>query len=188
MAETPDAVVLSPPKIIGVRTVALAIGVTRGRVWELVKARDDRVMAGYLGKISGRHVWNAHELFAGMYTSPVALWEEISRVEHGTTATRWCAVDDCEQPAQFLRLCSHHLGLLMRTWRRSERSTLAQWRLLAMCQWVVERNAHLKTPDGWDPWSGICMTPGCSGRTDESPGRASPLCVPCSMKFWNHRA
>lgn len=187
MAETPDAVVLSPPKIIGVKTVALTLGVSRWRVYKLIEAGDERVTPGYLGKVAERHIWNAHELFAGMYTSTIALWEEIARVESGDPATRWCAVEECENPAHFLRLCPTHLRLLMRTWRRSERSTLAQWRLLAMCTWVVERNAHLKTPDGWDPWSGICMTPGCAGRTDESPGRASPLCVPCSLNFWDNR-
>lgn len=185
MAATPDPIVLAPPKLIGCRTVALAFGVSAQTVRDLVHSGDIRVQPGYLGRISHRHVWNAHELFASMYTSPMALWDEIARIEHRVPATVWCAVGECEEPAHFLRLCPNHLRFLMKVWRRAERSTLAQWRLLAMCQWVVERNAHLTPPSGWDPWSGVCMTPRCTGVTDAD-GRSGPLCPECSAKFWNN--
>lgn len=192
MAATTDdpGIVLSPPKLIGSPTVALMLGIARERVWRLVAAGDVRIQAGYLGKIGDRHVWNAHELFAGMYSSPMALWEEVARIENGTPVVMWCSVGDCEEPAHFLRLCSRHLNRHMAVWRRAERSTLAQWRLLAMCRWIVERNEHLTPPHGWDPWSGVCMTPGCENSTDQVDGRAraSPLCLSCSGKFWNHEA
>ena len=142
-------------------------------------------MTGYLGAIQQRSTWNANELFAGLYSDPVALWEEVGRVKAGKPSMLWCEVADCEAPAHFLRLCSTHLRMLMNTWRRAEKSTLAHWRLLAMCRWVVERNAHLEPPTGWDPWSGECMTPGCEERTDVRPNRVSPLCPSCSDKFWS---
>jgi len=185
MAATSDPIVLSAPKLIGTKTVAAALGLQSAAVRQLVAARDKHVMTGYLGKISERHTWNAHELFAGMYESPMALWVELSRVETGTPSDLWCTVEECEQHAHFLRLCLLHVNRLMDTWRSAERSTLAHWRLLAMCTWVVERNRHLTPPSGWDPFSEICMVPGCVGRTDTRPGRASPLCPPCSQRFWS---
>lgn len=182
-----DPVVLSAPQLIGARAVRLALGVSKWHLYDLIRAGDPRVMPGFLGKISGRFVWNAHELFSGLYASPVALWEEIARVENRVKAERWCAVDECHSPAHFLRLCPIHLGRMIATWNRAEKSTLARWRLLAMCQWVIDRNAHLDFPDDWDPFSGVCLTPGCGGST-EAPGRSSPLCIPCSLEFWENPA
>lgn len=183
---TPDLppVVLSPPKLIGTDTVSITLNLTPRRVRRLIAVGDPRATTGYLGKFSGRHAWNAHELFAGLYSSPQALWDEIRRVEAGRTLTTWCGVPDCSQPVHMLQLCDGHLNRLLRVWRRAERSTLVVWQLLALCTWVVERNAHLTPPAGWDPWSGICMTPSCQNRTDVDPRWVSPLCQSCSRSFW----
>lgn len=175
-------VVLSPPKLIGTDTVETVLGVSIDRIRRLIRREDPRVMAGYLGKISGRHIWNAHELFAGLYSSPDALWAEIRRVETGNRDLRFCAVEGCGKPSHFVRLCRDHLRTLMKTWRRAEHSTLVVWQLLAMCTWVVERNAHLVPPTGWDPWSGTCMTPHCH---DDTVGHG-PLCRSCLDEFWGH--
>lgn len=176
-------VVLPQPQLIGVNTVAVALGVRRWRIYELLRERSPRVTPGYLGKISRKHTWNAHELFASMYTSTLALTEEIARVEAGARADRWCSVPDCGEEVQFLDLCRRHLRTLKTVFGDAEGSGLAVYRLLAMCTWVVERNRHLTVPHDWDPWSGACMTPGCDNRTDEN-RRSSPLCPDCSRKFW----
>ena len=178
-----STVILPQPQLIGTNTVAAAFGISRRRVYELIQDSDRRVTPGYFGMIAGRHTWNAHELFASWYTSTMALADEIERVEAGIRSDRPCSVPDCELSAQFLDLCYRHLRELRRTFGHAEGSALAVWRLLAMCTWVVERNAHLAPPHGWDPWSGICMTPECDGRTDGN-RRSSPLCPDCSEKFW----
>lgn len=178
-----STVVLPQPQLIGIRTVSTALGLTHGRVYTLLREHDRRVTPGYLGKISGRHTWNAHELFASWYSSTMALADEIERVEAGIRSDRPCSVPECTLTAQFLDLCYRHLRELRRTFDHAEGSSLAVYRLLAMCTWVVERNAHLAPPSDWDPWSGICMTPDCDGRTDTN-RRASPLCPECSLKFW----
>lgn len=183
--EPTDPVILSPPKLIGTDTVAIAINLTPGWVRRLIAQGDQRVTSGYLGKFNGRHIWNAHELFAGLYTSPQALWEEIRRVELGHMLDTRCGVDGCERATHMLQLCDVHIRYLLRVWRRAERVNLSLWHLLALCTWVVERNAHLAPPNGWDPWSNICMTPSCQNRTDTFPGRLSPLCSPCSTTFWS---
>lgn len=182
--EPTDPVILSPPKLIGTPTVALAVNLSQRHVRRRLAVGDERVTSGYLGKFNGRHIWNAHELFAGLYSSPQALWEEIRRVEAGWTDTALCGVEGCTRPTHMLQLCDVHIRYLMRVWRRAERVDLSVWHLLALCTWVVERNAHLTPPGGWDPWSNICMTPSCQNRTDTFPGRDSPLCSPCSTKFW----
>lgn len=179
-----DTVVLPQPQLIGTFTVAAAFGLSPWRVRELIREGDPRVTAGYLGKIAERHTWNAHELFGSMYTSTMALQEEIARVEAGIRSDRWCSVPDCEHEAQFLDLCRGHLKQLKNTFRQAERSGQAVWRLLAMCTWVVERNRHMVPPEGWDPWSGVCMTPGCENDTDQT-RRSSPLCRSCSAEFWD---
>ena len=176
-------VVLPQPQLIGIRTVTTALGLSRWRVYELLREGDSRVTTGYLGKVAGRHTWNAHELFASMFTSTMALADEIERVEAQVRADRPCSVPGCEMTSQFLDLCYRHLAELRRTFRDAEGSARAVYRLLAMCTWVVERHAHLTPAHGWDPWSGICMTPGCEGRTDAN-RRSSPLCPDCSRKFW----
>ena len=66
-----DTVVLPQPQLIGVDTVKAALGVSRFRVYELIREGSPRVMPGYLGKVARRHVWNAHELFASMYSSQI---------------------------------------------------------------------------------------------------------------------
>jgi hypothetical protein len=180
----PDTVILPQPQLIGLNTVAVALGIRRWRIYELLRERSPRVMPGYFGKISGRHTWNAHELFASMYTSTMALADEIARVEAGVRADRWCSVPDCDQEVQFLDLCRLHLLRLQTTFTDAEGSGMAVYRLLAMCTWVVERNRHLTVPHDWDPWSGVCMVPACDNRTDETPSRSSPLCPDCSAKFW----
>lgn len=179
-----STVILPQPQLIGTDTVAVALGVSRRRVYELIEARDSRVMPGYFGMVARRHTWNAHELFASMYTSTMALHDEINRVEAGIRSDRWCSVPDCDEEVQFLDLCRRHIRQLHRTFVDAEGSGQALYRLLAMCTWVVERNRHLTPPDGWDPWSGVCMTPGCHNRTDGPHRRSSPLCPPCSAKFW----
>lgn len=185
MATDPLPVIVSPPKLIGTDTVAVTLNLSISRVRRLITARDGRVIPGYLGKFGRRHIWNAHELFAGLYSTPQALWEEIGRVETGRTLATWCGVPDCDEPAHFLQLCDRHLNRLLAVWRRAERSSLVVWRLLALCTWVVERNSHLVPPAGWDPWSNVCMTPGCDNRTDTAPARTSPLCVTCTAEFWD---
>lgn len=180
-------VVLPQPQLIGVNTVSVALGVQRWRVYELIRERSPRVMPGYLGKVARRHTWNAHELFASMFTSSMALVDEIARVEAGIRADGECSVDGCGRNIQFLGLCFEHVRQLHRVFRNAEHSDVAVWRLLAMCTWVVERNRHLVPPQGWDPWSGICMTPGCDNRTDGPRNRSSPLCPECSDRFWGCR-
>ena len=180
MTTTDRPVIVSPPKLVGADTVAVTVNLSVDRVYRLLAAGDGRVTPGYLGKFSGRHIWNAHELFAGMYSTPQALWDEIGRVEAGRTLNVWCGVPGCERPVHFLQMCDRHLRRLMRVWRRAELSTLSVWHLLALCTWVVERNAHLRPPAGWDPWSGICMTPRCDNESMPD----GPLCRSCSDLFW----
>jgi len=179
-----DTVILPRPQLVGTDTVSAALGISIGRLYALLRQRHPRVTPGYLGKIADRHTWNAHELFASMFTSTMALAEEVDRVEAGVRSDRWCSVPGCEEAAQFLDLCRVHIWKLQRTFHDAERSAQAMYRLLAMCTWVVERNQHLTPPHGWDPWSGVCMAPGCENGTDGPHRRSSPLCPDCSAKFW----
>lgn len=179
-----DAVIVSPPRLVGTDTVAMCLGVASAHVRFRLAIGDERVTTGYLGKISGRHVWNAHELFASMYSTADALWAEIRRVEAGIRTSAPCTA--CERPAQFLGLCRTHIRELTSTFKRAQDSSVVVWQLLAMCRWVVDRNAHLSPPHGWDPWSGVCMTPSCQNRNDDIVGRYSPLCLSCSRTLWSH--
>jgi hypothetical protein len=175
---TPDAI-LSPPRLIGTDAVGACLGIQQAWVARLVRTDDPRLKPGYLGKIRGRHVWNAHELFSSMYSTPHALWEEIERARLGG---RTDAVCHCGKPVLFLGLCPNHVRRLMSGFQGAQRSSLAAIQLLAMCRWVVDRNQHIEP--GIDPWSGVCVTPGCDNRTDVPVGRVSPLCRECARRLF----
>lgn len=179
-----ESTVVAPPQLVGTTEVAAAFGLSAHRIRRLAASGADMLARGYIGKVNGRHIWNGSELFASLFASPQSLRDEIARVKAGDRSGLWCSVNDCEDEAQFLELCHRHLRELHRTFGNAEKSYIAVYRLLAMCQWVVERNAHLSLPAGWDPWSGRCMSPGCGNRTDLPGNRSSPLCRDCSRKFW----
>ena len=183
--------IVAAPRLVGTATVAEIFGITPDRVRHRVVAGDFPT-AGYLGKIAGKHTWNLHEVCAAVFTDTAAL----ELVVHQLTAPAptdplealLCAVTDCDQAAELVGLCKKHLRRLMTSWRHAPRSSLVTIQLVAMCQWVVERNAHITLPPGFDPWAPVCMTPGCGGATNIQGENAwhGPLCLTCSAKFWGH--
>lgn len=180
--------ITSPPTLVGIDFPAALYQTSRDRVRRRLHRGDAEIRRGYLGKIGRGHVWNAHELIAGTFTSDVALELVVRRLANGHTdpvAGLLCAVTDCDEIEEALGLCSTHMRRLMRTWGRAEHSRLFLMQLVAMCRWVVERNSELVLPPGFDPWASQCMTPGCDGVTNY-PGRSGPMCVACTANFWSN--
>lgn len=183
--------IVSPPRLVGTATVAPIFGCTIGRLRHRLAEGQLVGTAGYLGKISGKHTWNLHELCASVFTGDAALELVVGQLSTGSADpldSVLCAVADCDDPEELLGLCRRHLRRLMTTWRHASRSSLVTVQLVAMCQWVVDRNAHLVLPAGFDPWQPICMTPGCGKSTNFQGPDAwhGPLCLDCSAAFWNN--
>lgn len=180
------------PQMIGVHDVAELWGCTPDRIRRRIRARHRPTLTGYFGKIGGRHIWNAHELFSQVFSTDVALDDVIRTVINRTPVpveqTVICGVDDCGGYTVFAGLCTKHLRRFMRAWYHSASSHPALLQFVGMCRWVVDRNAHLVLPAGFDPFSTVCMTPGCGNSTNVHGGDGwhSPLCQPCTAKFWNN--
>ncbi|CAN5424519.1 hypothetical protein BH10ACT3_BH10ACT3_19890 [soil metagenome] len=181
--------IVSPPRLVGTATVAPLFGVRVRHLYSKLEAREPLVLAGYLGKIGKHHVWNLHELVASLFTSDAALEMVIDRLTDRTPSdpldTVLCSTSGCDEVEELIGLCPRHLHQLHRAWRKATRSSLATVQLVGMCQWIVERNAHLVLPPDFDPWSLVCLTPGCDGETNGN-GHHGPLCPSCTAKFWNN--
>lgn len=190
--------IVSPPRIVGTKTVAAFLGVS---AWWLYRAIPDEPpyvgewAPGYLGKIANKHTWNFHELIASTFDSEASLELVVSRMTDPAPAdpldTLLCGAAGCDGAAEQLGLCTRHLRRMFTAWRHSSRSSLVTMQLVAMCRWIVDRNAHLVLPADFDPWSNVCMTPGCGGSTNVHGDHAEgawhgPLCLECSAKFWNY--
>lgn len=184
--------VVSPPRLVGTRSVAALLGISPVQVSHRVRADHPLTRPGYLGKIGGRHVWNIHELIASLFTSDAAIDLVVDRLTDRDAARPdhavLCSAGGCDRVEEMVGLCRVHLRHLMTAWDRAERSSLVVLQLVAMCRWVSERNAHLVLPPGFDPWSAVCMTPDCGNPTNvHGPdGWHGPLCPECSDRFWNN--
>lgn len=184
--------VVSPPQIIGARDVAILFGVTPDRIRRRLAAHHRPTRVGYLGKIGGRHIWNAHELIVGVFSSDSRLEDTLRALTnpHARPAGELvlCGVDDCGDPVEFVGLCRRHLRRFMTAWYHAGTSSLVLLQFVAMCRWVVDRNAHLVLPAGFDPFGHVCITPGCGKATNVHgrDGWHSPLCVDCTRSFWNN--
>lgn len=184
--------IVSPPRLVGSRTVAELFNVTQDRLCRKLAAREPLVIAGYLGKVGRNHIWNMHELVANLFTSDAAVELVVDRLTDPTPsdplASMLCSVGGCDHLEERAGLCPKHLRRLMTAWRHADRSSLVTVQLVAMCQWVVERNAHLTLPPGFDPWAPVCMTPDCDNATNVHGPDSwhGPLCVACSARFWNN--
>lgn len=184
--------VVSPPRLVGVPSVAALFGVTARTLRERLRDGHELTRIGYLGKIGGRHVWNVHELISTLFTSDAALDDVVDRL----TATDpidpddavVCSAPECTAPEEMVGLCRIHLRHLMTAWHHAPRSSLVTMQLVAMCRWVSERNSHLVLPAGFDPWSQVCMSSGCENPTNVHGPNAwhGPLCPSCSERFWNN--
>lgn len=180
--------IVSPPRMIGTASVARLFGITAHAVRRRLVASPE-IRVGYLGKIANQHTWNAPVLIASMFGGDVEIERVVDALTNPTPADALdrvlCAAPDCDQVEQAIGLCPRHLYRLTHAWRRAPRSSLVTMQLVAMCRWVVERNAHLVLPDDFDPWSGACMTPGCTRPTNGN-GWYGPLCRVCSALFWQN--
>lgn len=180
---------VTPPQMIGVHDVADLFGITPEEVRRRVRSRHRPTLVGYFGKVGGRHIWNAHELFAQMFSTDARLDEAIKALTNPKAqpvATRvQCGAKDCGDPSLFAGLCRLHLRHFMRAWYRAGDSSLYLQQFVGMCRWIVERHAHLVLPADYDPFDTVCMKPGCTNQTNTN-GRAGPLCTACSNEFWNH--
>lgn len=180
--------IVSPPRLVGTRTVAPLFGVKPEQLRDRLAAGDPFVHTGYLGKIGARHIWNLHELVASLFTGEAALDLVVDRLTTGhldPLDTVLCAAPDCDRIEEMVGLCGLHLRRLINSWRHASRSSLVTVQLVAMCRWVVDRNAHLVLPADYDPWSTLCMTPGCENPTNQD-GWHGPLCPTCSAVFWQN--
>jgi hypothetical protein len=180
--------IVSPPRLVGTVTVAHVFGVQPARVRRKLADGHPLVMHGYLGKVCNRHTWNLHELLARLFHDDTSLDLLADRATATGTTSGVCEAVDCVEVADMIGLCRVHLRKLLTSFRHAPDSTLVQIQLLAMCQWVVDRNAHLVLPAGFDPWSTECMNPGCQNPTNVhgENGWHGPLCPPCSEAFWNN--
>jgi hypothetical protein len=182
-------VIVSPTRLVGTTTVAPIVGITAGTLRRRVHAGDALVLNGYLGIVRNRHVWNLHELVVKLFTSEASVLDVVARLTDPRPAdpidTILCSVPECDDLELMVGLCRLHLRRLMIAWDHAGRSSLIATQLVAMCQWIVERNAHLSFPAGFDPWSLTCMTPGCDKPTNVN-GWHGPLCPDCSAAFWGN--
>lgn len=178
-----------PPQMIGVHDVAEMFGCTPDRIRRRVRARHGPTVTGYFGKVGGRHIWNAHELFGAVFTSDARLDEAVKALTNrnaiSVTDAARCGVDNCTATVEIAGLCRTHLRRFMRAWYHASESSLALAQLVGMCRWIVERNAHLVLPSGYDPFDTKCMTPDCEHRTNDAQWHG-PLCPECSARFWNN--
>lgn len=184
--------VVSPPQTIGARDVAILFGVTPDRIRRRLAEHHRPTRVGYLGKIGGKHVWNAHQLITSVFTSDSDVDATVTALlntnpRRASDMAR-CGVDGCDDTADFAQLCHRHLRKFMRAWYHAPTSSVVLLQFVAMCRWVVDRNAHLVLPPGFDPFASTCITPGCAGDTNVHGGDGwhSPLCVDCTRKFWNN--
>jgi|PlaIllAssembly_1097288.scaffolds.fasta_scaffold00122_15 hypothetical protein len=180
--------IVSPPRLVGSRTVGHLFGIGLYQVYDNLKAGHPLITAGYLGKISNRHTWNLHELISRMFVDGSSIEAIVDRVYSDEPPTVTCEAGGCDRVAETLGLCRVHIRHLFTAWKHAPDSTLVTLQLVAMCQWIAERHAHIILPPGFDPWDPVCMTPGCGNPTNiHGPdGWHGPLCPACSAKFWSN--
>lgn len=181
--------IVSPPRIIGTHSVARLLGVKQDSAWRLVDRKSPTVAPGYLGKIGGRHCWNAPVLINSLFGSDVeleAVLDTLTCPDPVDPLDRMlCGVPGCDALESSVGLCRHHMRMLNHAWRHAPRSSLVMVQLVAMCRWVAERNSHLVLPADFDPWSQVCMTPGCEAPTNDGSWHG-PLCQACAGVFWGN--
>lgn len=177
---TVETVVAGAPRVIGTTEVARVLGTKRRHtVYDRLRRGDPLVSTGYLGKIAGRHTWNAHILLSGMFPSTAEL---DAFLDGGSpTVGAVCASSGCPYPANYAAgLCYRHFSLLLAKIRRAERSTTARLHLLAMCRWVVARNEHVAVAE-FDPFAEVCARQHCTAATG-----SGPFCVEHMGEFYRH--
>ena len=183
--------IVAPPQLIGTAAVGRMFGVPPDRVRINLRAGRAELRPGYLGRIANRHVWNGPELIASLFTSEVALEEVVAalatRDPIDPVEAMLCAAPDCDELAEVVGLCRTHLRRLTAAWRRAPHSSLVTVQLVAMCRWVVERNADLVLDPDFDPWSPVCMSPTCDSPTNTLVWHG-PLCARCSAELWGNPA
>ncbi len=177
--------IVSPPRIVGIDTVAHLLGLTEATTRRRLKRGDPVIGKGYLGKISNRHTWNMHELVSGLFVDESSIEQVVDRALSGEPPVVLCLVSDCENGAETIGLCRKHTKALFKAWKHAPSSTLIHAQLVGMCQWIVERNAHIVLPAGFDPWATVCMTPDCGNETNAR-GWHGPLCPSCAATFWRN--
>lgn len=179
--------IVSPPRLVGTETVANLFGISRWWLRERVKAGEPIVMNGYLGKVSNQHTWNMHTLIAALFPDDSSIENLVDRAVSEADPNIICLVTDCHDIEHLAGLCRHHLRKMLTSWRHAPGSSLVRLQLVAMCQWVVERNAHFVLPAGFDPFAPVCMNDGCDGPTNIHGGDSwhGPLCQPCTADFWD---
>ena len=184
--------IVAPPRLVGTATVARFFGVSRHRLYLMMShpCGDEPWMHGYLGKIARQHTWNFPQLVAATFDSDASMELVLTRLTDPADPLDLllCAAPGCEYTAEQVGLCDIHLRRLFTAWRQAHRSSVVTLQLVAMCRWIVDRNAHLVLPAGFDPWSNICMTPGCGKSTNIRGEHAwhGPLCLDCSAEFWDN--
>jgi hypothetical protein len=174
-------VVAAPPRIIGTRLVAAALGVTRHVLAARVRAGEPVAARGYLGKIGNRHCWNAHEFYAGTFTDVFALERHVGALADATPVEAMCAVGGCDRLAGGFGVCPRHLGLFMRRLDDAQRSSLALVHLVALARWVLDRYPTVRAPH-FDPWATTCQFGGCDAEL--SPSSSGPLCAEHTAVFY----
>jgi hypothetical protein len=167
-------VVAAAPRVIGTAELLRVLGTHRRQtVYDRLHRGDDPLLSnGYLGKIAGRHAWNAHILLSGMFASITDLDEFLDGGQPTVAAV--CDAAGCTYPANYRGgLCYRHFGRLLTRLRQAERSPTARLHLIAMCRWVVARNEHVVVPE-FNPFADTCAWRDCDTAIGER--TVGPFC------------
>lgn len=173
---------LALPRIIGSADVADIFGLDRETITIKTAAGDPVLLHGYLGKMFGRHAWNASVLLAPLFP-PDHINREVARIRARVAVSGTCSLPDCTSVPTVGGICGPHVNRLIEAFLDQRHDLARTARLVAMCRWVVDRNEHIVLPDGYNGFGPHCIVAGCDNLTNTD-GWDGPMCRTCAADFY----